>query len=105
MEWHIDDVLYNPSQIEIVLTLENNSDCFTMWKPYNKEIQSVQTTPNSGLILKSGGVEHKVSPLKVGKRVILKMAFVKEKAVILEDMAVHASHHNDKSKNKRSKKR
>lgn len=102
MEWHIDDVLYNPSQIEVVLTLENNSDCCTMWKPNNnKEIQSVQTTPNSGLILKSGGVEHKVSPLKVGRRVILKMAFIKERAVMLEDMTVHASHHNNKNKDKK----
>lgn len=103
MEWHIDDILYNPSQIEVVLTLENNSDCYTMWKPLNGDIQSVQTTPNSALILKSGGVEHKVSPLKVGRRVILKLAFVRKGAAVLDDMVGHASHHNGKSKNKKRK--
>ena len=54
----------------------------------------IQTTPNSALILKSGGVEHKVSPLTVGKRTILKMAFVREGAVMVDGMDGHASHHN-----------
>lgn len=103
MEWHIDDLLYNPAQVEVVLTLENNSDCCTMWKPLNGGIQSVQTTPNSGLILKSGGVEHKVSPLKIGRRVILKVAFVAKCAVILDDMVGHVSHHNGKNKIKKRK--
>jgi hypothetical protein len=32
MAWHRDDVLYDPPQIEIVYTVENTSDCATMWK-------------------------------------------------------------------------
>eukprot|EP00571_Detonula_confervacea_P006831 CAMPEP_0172316826 /NCGR_PEP_ID=MMETSP1058-20130122/29654_1 /TAXON_ID=83371 /ORGANISM="Detonula confervacea, Strain CCMP 353" /LENGTH=308 /DNA_ID=CAMNT_0013031241 /DNA_START=275 /DNA_END=1201 /DNA_ORIENTATION=+ len=125
MEWHIDDILYQPEQIEVVLTLENTSDCSTMWKPHDQQlsaaesdnnndghyceqeqhhhppkyaIQSAQTTPNSALILKAGGVEHKVSPLTVGKRTILKMAFVREGAVIERGMEEHASHHAGKKK-------
>ncbi|KAL7479674.1 hypothetical protein ACHAW6_005403 [Cyclotella cf. meneghiniana] len=116
MEWHTDDILYNPPQLEVVLTLENTSDCSTMWKPHNNRMQhskegekahsvieSVQTTPNSGLILKAGGVEHKVSSLGVGRRVILKLAFVRQGAVLLKDMVMHASHHasGGKGKNKR----
>ena len=71
-------------------------------KAYTK-IESVQTTPNSGLILKAGGVEHKVSSLGAGRRVILKLAFVREGAAMLEDMVMHASHHANggKGKNKR----
>ena len=103
MEWHSDDILYDPPQVEVVLTLENNSDCCTMWKAANQSIQSVQTTPNSGLVLKSGGVEHKVSPLRSGRRVILKLAFVKEGAVLLDDMIGHASHHGGKGKKKKLK--
>lgn len=109
MEWHIDDVLYEPEQIEVVLTLENDSDCCTMWKPHDLPItdgnsnerverqsygiQSVQTTPNSALILKAGGVEHKVSPLKaIGtKRTIVKMAFVRKNATMKAGMEEHAS--------------
>ena len=115
MEWHTDDILYNPPQVEVVLTLENTSDCCTMWKPHNRmkhpqagektytKIESVQTTPNSGLILKAGGVEHRVSSLGVGRRVILKLAFVREGALMLEDMVMHSSHHANgiKGKNKR----
>lgn len=131
MEWHIDDILYNPKQIEVVLTLENNSDCYTMWRPQpivpatstttqhegkdgnngksdhktiKYEVQSAQTTPNSALILKAGGVEHKVSPLTVGKRTILKMAFVREGAVVVEGMKGHASHHQSPKKKKKNQK-
>lgn len=120
MEWHIDDVLYQPEQIEVVLTLENTSDCLTMWKPHDQHqlndvsddephnhqpkryaIQSAQTTPNSALILKAGGVEHKVSSLTVGKRTILKMAFVREGVVIEQGMEEHVSHHGRGRNNNR----
>jgi hypothetical protein len=123
MEWHVDDVLYCPRQVEIVLTLENTSDCCTMWRvPIGEEkcddahcinginddkpfkmaattaaaafrVHSIQTAPNSILILESGGVEHKVTPLSYGKRTILKMAFVSKHAVMDESMEKHVSHH------------
>ena len=100
MEWHIDDVIYEPSQIEVVYTIDNNSDCNTMWREEN--IHSIQSTPNSALILRAGGVEHKVSPLTVGKRTILKMAWVRENAVLDDTMKQHASHHNKKVKTKKN---
>ncbi|KAL9182132.1 hypothetical protein ACHAXT_012784 [Thalassiosira profunda] len=126
MEWHIDDVLYEPPQVEVILTLDNTSDCNTMWRQHDmpllsngKELQSptkskgagpkydvlsVQTTPNSALILKAGGVEHKVTPLTSGTRTILKMAFVREGAAMLEGMEGHASHHSGNTKSQRGKK-
>ena len=97
MEWHVDDIIYqNTKQIEVVLTLENTSDCCTMWRPHNQPIltaalttskekddddlnisgsssneevrvESVQTTPNSAILIKAGGVLHKVSPLSYGR--------------------------------------
>ena len=135
MEWHIDDVLYNPEQIEVVYTVDNTSDCSTLWCPHdqqqqeqqrepllpttnndgeqqkqkkqkhsiNNNIQFVQTTPNSALIIKAGGVKHKVSPLTVGRRTILKMAFVREYAVLDKSMKGHASHHNHGKKKHRNK--
>ncbi len=132
MEWHVDDVIYCPRQVEIVMTLENTSDCCTMWRVPMKEeecddaycindidndeplplptshrkvkmatktaatvyrVHSIQTAPNSMLILESGGVEHKVTPLSYGKRTILKMAFVSKHAVMDERMEKHVSHH------------
>jgi len=127
MGWHIDDVLYSPRQVEIVLTLDNTSDCCTMWRVPKMEnddtvindddddaspsshctdkttttasagaytVHSIQTVPNSILILESGGVEHKVTPLSYGKRTILKMAFVSKDAVMDESMKRHVSHHH-----------
>ena len=125
MEWHVDDIIYtNTKQVEVVFTLENTSDCCTMWKPHDQPIQlsssvaddwrddddsssssknnkyrieSVQTTPNSAILIKAGSVEHKVSSLSYGRRVILKMAFVREGALMSDEMREHVSHHGVRS--------
>eukprot|EP00536_Pseudo-nitzschia_multiseries_P005249 jgi/Psemu1/190108/e_gw1.96.47.1 len=95
MAWHKDDVLYDPPQLEVVFTLENNSDCVTMWvrdddgdggansnsnSNSNKRIQSQETHPNSMLLLLAGGPDHCVTSLKRGRRVIVKCAYVYEGA-------------------------
>ncbi|KAL7552250.1 hypothetical protein ACHAWF_015480 [Thalassiosira exigua] len=117
MEWHVDDDLYLPGQVEVVLTLENSSDCTTMWRPHDLplpsdgsgvkyDVRSEQTTPNSALILRAGSVEHKVSPLRVGRRAILKMAFVREGAKPIDGaLEAHASHHSGGREKSRSGKK
>lgn len=138
MGWHVDDVLYEPeAQIEVVYTIENTSDCYTMWRtgagmPTNddnrnrrrddndadvdegdgkrevrhigrdgssgdarrRDVRSIQTAPNSALMLAAGGAEHKVTPLTSGRRTILKMAYVRRGSGLIEDMAGHVSHHH-----------
>lgn len=83
MDWHVDDVLYDPTpQLEVVLTLENTSDCRTMFKVPGSDntddsnVQIVETDVNSSLIILAGGVPHCVTSLKHGKRSILKCAYV-----------------------------
>eukprot|EP00535_Pseudo-nitzschia_heimii_P001086 CAMPEP_0197189072 /NCGR_PEP_ID=MMETSP1423-20130617/19097_1 /TAXON_ID=476441 /ORGANISM="Pseudo-nitzschia heimii, Strain UNC1101" /LENGTH=240 /DNA_ID=CAMNT_0042641091 /DNA_START=334 /DNA_END=1057 /DNA_ORIENTATION=- len=82
MAWHRDDIMFNPAQLEVVFTLENNSDCVTMWKvednksKYHENVQSQETQPNSMLLLLAGGPNHCVTSLKRGRRVILKCAYV-----------------------------
>lgn len=82
MAWHRDDIMYDPPQLEAVFTLENNSDCVTMWKMQannaqnNEEIHSQETNPNSLLLLLAGGPDHCVTSLKRGRRAILKCAYV-----------------------------
>lgn len=96
MEWHVDDILFTKPQIELVLTIENSSDCQTMWEDKQKlqqhgylgndlstssnppmsVVQAVQTEPNSVILIQAGGARHKVSALKNGRRVILKFVFV-----------------------------
>ena len=78
MAWHVDDVLYEPAQIEIVWTLENTSDCKTLFKA--NDIESIETEPNSCLLLRAGGPEHCVTSLKRGRRIILKCVYVRKGA-------------------------
>ena len=92
MAWHRDDILYDPPQLEVVFTLENNSDCVTMWKlesenanddfkiKPDEKVKSQETHPNSLLLLAAGGPNHCVTSLKRGRRVILKCAYVYEGA-------------------------
>jgi len=90
MELHYDDVLFSPEQIEVVFTVENNSDCVTGWEEFNSNEEAkwkeVETEPNSAIILIAGtkGARHAVSALKSGKRIILKFVFVREGALFLD---------------------
>ena len=88
MAWHVDDVLYDPPQVEIVLTLENTSDCVTMWK-VGERLHSMETDPNSVLLLQAGGPLHCVTSLKKGRRLILKCAYVSSHATFLQDRYTH----------------
>ena len=101
MSWHKDECLYDPPQFEVIFTVENNSDCVTMWKKNenknknenennindnknekneNEMYSSQETHPNSLLLLQAGpdGPEHCVTSLKHGRRVILKCAYIYE---------------------------
>jgi hypothetical protein len=62
MQWHVDDVLTDPPQLEVVWTLQNTSDCCTMYRTPDATMQ-VETDANSVLLLRAGGVRHCVSSL------------------------------------------
>jgi hypothetical protein len=83
MNWHIDDVLYQPiPQIEIILTIINTSNCQTMWQlgtgttTTSTTTNNIETEPNSILCLRAGVTSHCVTPLQYGKRIILKCAYI-----------------------------
>lgn len=84
MAWHVDDVLYDPPQIEVVYTVENTSQGqTTLWKIDGTIECSQDTDRNSALLLKAGVTPHCVTSLKRGKRVILKCAYVDPSATWL----------------------
>lgn len=95
MAWHKDDIMYDPPQFEVVFTLENNSDCVTMWvsdtnnKNDHDRVQSQETHPNSVLLLLAGGPDHCVTSLKRGRRVILKCAYAYEGAAYVGEENYH----------------
>jgi len=90
MAWHVDDVLYSPTpQVEVIWTLDNTSDSATLWKigrnksredhsdtGENRVMRSVESDPNSVLLLRAGGAPHCVTTLKRGVRTVVKCAFV-----------------------------
>uniref|UniRef100_A0A7S4N4D5 Fe2OG dioxygenase domain-containing protein n=1 Tax=Odontella aurita TaxID=265563 RepID=A0A7S4N4D5_9STRA len=113
MEWHVDDVLFDPEQIEIVYTVENDSDCLTIWEEplpgseptiEYKRVE-VETARNSAIFLKAGGVRHRVSPLKSGRRVILKFVYVMEGSSFLEDAEQHVKQFASSKQQKKLKTR
>ena len=110
MEWHVDDVLYSPSQVEVVLTMENTSDCITIWEEGEEGESSstrveAETTPNSAILIKAGGARHKVSSLKNGRRVILKFVYVQRGATLIEGAEQHTQQFASSSSSSHSKKR
>jgi hypothetical protein len=76
MKRHSDTLIYRIPQYECVYTLFNDSDTKTVF--YDKDnniIETLQTTPNSLVILKANGIEHEVLPVTKGERFFLKFIF------------------------------
>lgn len=116
MEWHVDDILFSNPQTEVVFTIENSSDCMTMWKRKprsnhsNKKgsydiTEQVETEPNSAILIQAGGPMHKVSALRSGRRIILKFVFVEEGAEILDDARCDQFSNSNTSKRKKKKRK
>lgn len=104
MSWHVDDVLYYPPQIEVIWTLENDSDCVTMWKETNTDrMRTIETEPNSVVLLLAGGASHCVTHLKRGKRIILKCAYAKKGSSYLSGL--HQNQFEGNKRRRRKKKR
>lgn len=99
----MDDVLYDPPQLEVVWTLENTSDCTTTWISTGGKETMVETDPNSVLLLQAGGVSHRVTSLKRGRRVIVKCAFCSKHAVFRQDEMVKQFATSSKKKKQRTK--
>jgi hypothetical protein len=116
MSWHKDECLYDPPQFEIIFTVENNSDCVTMWKKQKEnndrnknnddnEICTQETHPNSLLLLQAGpdGPDHCVTSLKHGRRVILKCAYIYEGSTYIGGEERNLNQFDSSSKNKMNK--
>lgn len=107
MAWHSDDILYcDPPQVEVVWTLENSSDCQTMWKTESGQVKSVETEKNSVIILRAGGPEHCVTSLKRGKRIIIKCVYASKNATFVSQSKDAAQFEEAKTaRNSKRKKR
>lgn len=69
--WHIDTSLFTPDAFEIVLTLENSSDSLFEWMEGNIK-KSISPKPNDLVIVRPTSVIHRVTPINIGERTLLK---------------------------------
>jgi len=75
MDWHKDTIMLNDQlQYECVITVTNSSDSETLMDK-GLYTSSIETTPNSLLIVRAQGVKHKVTKLTQGERTIIKVVF------------------------------
>jgi hypothetical protein len=90
MAWHADDILFTPvPQLEVVWTLENTSDCRTLYRSTaTQNVETVETEANSVLLVPAGGPEHCVTSLQRGRRVILKAVYALTDAAYVEEASV-----------------
>jgi len=70
MDWHQDIILSNPPQWECVFTINNNSDSITEFEDGKK----IQSKNNSLIMVKAGGLIHRVTMTTKGERYFLKFA-------------------------------
>ncbi len=79
MDWHrdyVDKVVRNCPQIEIVFTLENTSDSKTVWIDDETNKKNEIITQNNSIIITQGnGALHMVTPVTIGYRTIIKIAY------------------------------
>ena len=71
MHMHSDLQMTDPNQLEIVLTIENNSTSKFKWIENNK-INKLHPKANTLVIVEPNGIKHGVSSVKKGYRTILK---------------------------------
>ena len=75
MDWHQDVALYVEPQYELVFTLENTSDSQTQWQDADGRRRGGWTEPNSIIMVRAESVVHRVTPVLVGERSIVKFAY------------------------------
>jgi hypothetical protein len=71
MQFHKDISMFNPDCLELVLTLDNNSDSKFQWFE-NDNLKEIKPHANTMCIVKPNSVVHGVSPTNNGTRRILK---------------------------------
>jgi hypothetical protein len=80
MKWHRDQIIteniYNCPQIEVVYTVHNTSNSKTEWiSDKNGYVNEIYSVPNSIMITQGNSCFHQVTPITIGNRSIIKIAY------------------------------
>lgn len=88
MPWHSDEALYGPQpQWELIYTVDNDSDSETEWRDAQGRLHGAWTPPGSLLCVRAEGWQHRVTPVRRGSRLIVKLAYAPEGAAKLPSFA------------------
>lgn len=82
MDWHIDQALFEVPQIEVSLTLSNDSDSRVEWVDAAGDMHSLWLAPNSAFVVQAETLWHRVLPVTSGERAIVKAAFTTTDKVV-----------------------
>jgi len=81
MDWHVDTLMYDVPQYEVIYTIRNMSKSLTGWKDDDDKYHKIWTKPNSLLVVKAEGYGHHVTPPISGEREILKLIYTQSKNI------------------------
>jgi hypothetical protein len=75
MEWHQDVQLYEQPQLELVFTVDNESDAHTQWVGSDGVVRQITPSKNSALLVTANGAWHRVVEATTGERTIVKALY------------------------------
>lgn len=88
MPWHSDEALFGPEpQWELIYTVDNDSDSETEWRDAQGRLHGAWTPPGSLLCVRAEGWQHRVTPVRRGSRLIVKLAYAPKGAAKLPSFA------------------
>jgi len=89
MPWHSDEALTRAPQWELIYTVDNDSDSETEWRDAGGRARRAWTPPGSLLCVRAEGWQHRVSPVRRGSRLIVKLAYSPRGAAKLPSFALN----------------
>lgn len=87
MPWHSDEALYAEPQWELIYTVDNDSDSETEWRDAAGRLHGAWTPPGSLLCVRAEGWQHRVTGVRRGSRLIVKLCYTVEGATVLPSFA------------------
>jgi hypothetical protein len=87
MPWHSDEALYSDPQWELIYTVDNDSDSETEWRDAAGRLHGAWTPPGSLLCVRAEGWQHRVTSVRRGSRLIVKLCYTVEGAAVLPSFA------------------
>ena len=81
MQWHRDVRLYEVPQLELIFTVDNDSNATTQWLGSDGVVRSITPKTNSLLLFTADGAWHRVVQATEGERTIIKALYCSDETL------------------------